>query len=128
MSMQATIGPTPKISVNVVPDAATAATMRALESQHRLQVVDLLDEFDLGVDDNFFADAAGHQLGRQGVQTATQLVTPAGQINAATATERASLGSLLVDWPVLNTRTCDANVAGTSSTVSPEATSCWDSR
>ena len=90
--------------------------------------LDAVEQAPCLVDDNFFADAAGHQLGRQGVQTATQLVTPAGQINAATATERASLGSLLVDWPVLNTRTCDANVAGTSSTVSPAATSCWDSR
>jgi hypothetical protein len=31
--MRATIGPTPKISVNVVPDAATAAVMGAVESR-----------------------------------------------------------------------------------------------
>ena len=51
-----------------------------------------------------------------------------GACKAASATERASLGSFLVDWPVLSTRTCDANVAGTLSTVSPAATSCWESR
>jgi hypothetical protein len=48
--------------------------------------------------------------------------------SAATATERASLGSLLVDWPVPSTRTRDANVAGTFNTVSPATTSCWESR
>ena len=44
--------------------------------------------------------------------------------DGATATERASFGSLLADWPVPNTRTRDANVAGTFSTVSPAATRC----
>jgi hypothetical protein len=51
-----------------------------------------------------------------------------GARNAATATERASLGSVLVDWPEASTRTREANVAGTSRTVSPAATSCWASR
>ena len=47
MSMPATIGPTPKISVNVVPDAATAAVIRALESRmDDIEVVDLVDQLD----------------------------------------------------------------------------------
>jgi hypothetical protein len=87
------------------------------------------------------------------MQAAAQLVPPAGQIvvmldqqpthrdvisgrtgasdaarRAATATERASFGSLLADWAVLSTRTRDANVDGTLSTVSPAATSCCDNR
>ena len=47
MSMQATIGPTPKISVSVVADAATAAVIRFLESRSDdVEVVDLGDELD----------------------------------------------------------------------------------
>ncbi len=48
--------------------------------------------------------------------------------NAATATERASLGSFFWDRWVSNTRTRAASTAGTSTTSSPAATSCWDSR
>ena len=51
-----------------------------------------------------------------------------GDRNAAIATDSASFGSFLFDRPVANTRTRDANVAGTSTTVSPAATSCWASR
>jgi hypothetical protein len=51
-----------------------------------------------------------------------------GECNAATAIERASLTSVFVDWPVPSTRTREASVAGTSSTVSPAATSCWASK
>ena len=47
---------------------------------------------------------------------------------AATATDSASLGSFLFDRPVAKTRTLDARVAGTSTTVSPAATSCCASR
>ena len=38
---------------------------------------------------------------------------------SATATDRASFGSFFAERPVASTRTLDANVAGTSSTVSP---------
>ena len=48
--------------------------------------------------------------------------------NAVTATARASLGSFLFDRPDPNTRVRDANVAGTLTTRSPAATSCWDNR
>jgi hypothetical protein len=41
------------------------------------------------------------------------------------ATERASLRSVLSELPVPNTRTLAAKLGGTSSTVSPAATSCW---
>ncbi|MDP9441244.1 MAG: hypothetical protein M3P34_03480 [Actinomycetota bacterium] len=41
------------------------------------------------------------------------------------ATERASLVSFLFDRPDPNSRTLDASVAGTSTTHSPAATSCW---
>ncbi len=47
-----------------------------------------------------------------------------GARNAAIATDRASFGSFLSERPVPNTRTRAANVAGTSSTVSPAATNC----
>jgi hypothetical protein len=48
--------------------------------------------------------------------------------NAAIATDRASFGSFLSDRPVPSTRTRDASVAGTSTTVSPAATSCCDNK
>jgi len=102
MSIPATIGPTRKISVRVVPDAVTAAAMRALESAHlSVETVDLGDELaglavSLGcrhvaglnrceqgtclVDDHFFGDTARHQLAHEGVQTAAQLGPPASQI------------------------------------------------
>ncbi len=44
------------------------------------------------------------------------------------ATDRASLGSFLSDFPVPSTRTLEARVAGTSSTCSPASTSCWASK
>ena len=41
------IGPTPKISVTVVADAATAAVMRSFESAaDAVEIVDLIDELD----------------------------------------------------------------------------------
>jgi hypothetical protein len=51
-----------------------------------------------------------------------------GERSAATATDNASFGSFLFDRPVANNRARDASVAGTSTTVSPAATSCWASR
>jgi hypothetical protein len=107
---------------------------------------------DLG-DDDFLADPAGHELAGQGVEPAAHLAAPAAQVQvaasqpaqhrpmilgssaasvgvrrAAMATERASLGSFLLERPLPSTRTRAAKVAGTSSTASPPATSCWDSR
>ena len=51
-----------------------------------------------------------------------------GERRAAMATDSASFGSFLFDFPVPSTRTLEANVAGTSRTCSPAPTSCWDSR
>ena len=51
-----------------------------------------------------------------------------GERRAAMATDRASLGSFLLAFPVPSTRTLEARVAGTSRTRSPAPTSCWDSR
>jgi predicted outer membrane repeat protein len=48
--------------------------------------------------------------------------------SATTATDRASLGSFLFGRPVASNRARDARVAGTSTTTSPAATSCWASR
>lgn len=48
--------------------------------------------------------------------------------NAVTATDMASFGSFLFDLPVPSTRVRAANVAGTSTTISPAVTSCWASR
>ena len=45
-------------------------------------------------------------------------------LNAVTATDVASLGSFLFDRPEPNTRVRAANVAGTSTTISPAVTSC----
>ena len=102
MSMAATIGPIPKISVNVVADAATVALIRRLESPMTTsRWCDLIDELDsLAVplngrrigrrdlrqqrsclrDNHFGADAAGQQLGDEGVQTTALLGPPAGHI------------------------------------------------
>ena len=46
---------------------------------------------------------------------------------ATTATLRASMPSLLRPWPRWSTRVRAASAEGTSTTVSPEATSCWAS-
>ena len=48
--------------------------------------------------------------------------------NAATATDRASLGSLLPVFSVCSNRTRAASLGCTSTTRSPAATSCWASR
>ena len=48
--------------------------------------------------------------------------------SAATATDRASLGSFLLVFPVCSSRTRAASLGCTSSTRSPAATSCWASR
>ena len=47
---------------------------------------------------------------------------------AATATERASLGSFLLRSPLSNSLARAASLGGTSSTFSLAATSCWESR
>ena len=47
---------------------------------------------------------------------------------AATATERASLGSFLLVSPLSSRRARAASLGGTSSTLSPAATSCWERR
>jgi len=47
--------------------------------------------------------------------------------SAATATDRASLGSFLLVSPTCSSRTRDASLGCTSSTRSPAATSCWAS-
>jgi hypothetical protein len=85
----------------------------------------------------------GHSLGRQPLGDLTwikpQKVTPFdegnpsfsasdGDRNAATATARASLASFLFERPEPNNRTRDDNVAGTSTTHSPRAISCWASK
>ena len=44
------------------------------------------------------------------------------------AIEWASLGSFLLERLVASIRIREARVAGTSSTSSPRATSCWDNR
>ena len=48
--------------------------------------------------------------------------------SAATATDRASLGSFLFVSPASSSRTRAASLGGTSTTYSPAATSCWASR
>ena len=53
---------------------------------------------------------------------------PRPERSAATATERASLGSFLLMSPVASSRTRAASLGGTSSTRSPAASSCWASR
>src|SRR6266536_4410649 len=53
--------------------------------------------------------------------------TPAER-SAATATDRASLGSFLLMFPAASSRTRAASLGGTSSTRSPAASSCWASR
>jgi hypothetical protein len=102
MSMAATIGPTPKISCSVVPDAATALAILALESrrtvsrwsisatQFKGQAMalegrdadrsDAVEQAAGLVDDDFLADPTGCELGHQRVQPAAQLVPPASQI------------------------------------------------
>ena len=105
-------------------------------------------------DNDFFADPARDELGDQGVETTAQLVAPPGQVTVMldqqTAHRRVVLGSHRGQhrgvqrgdrrptgrrwgrsWstgPTLSTRTRDANVAGTSTTFSPTATSCWANR
>jgi hypothetical protein len=51
-------------------------------------------------------------------------IRSAGVRNAATAIDSASLGSFLFERLDASTRTLDASVAGTSSTVSPTSMSC----
>ena len=49
-------------------------------------------------------------------------------LRAATATERASLGSFLLRLPLSSRRARAASLGGTSTTFSPAPTSCWDRR
>jgi hypothetical protein len=101
----------------------------------------------------FLGASAGHELGEQGVQAAGCAVPGAAEVEVTFGQQaqgldvvgrldgrqlrgaqrghgdrRTSLGSFLFECPEPSSRIRAANVAGTSSTVSRAATSCWDIR
>ena len=91
-------------------------------AQHRVQSAG-----DLGPGAAEVAVALGPHLQHRRVIVGLDLAA-GGERSAATATDRASLGSFLFTAPFASSRTRAPSLGCTSRTRSPAASSCWASR